>query len=216
MNVASYIENTLLRPDASAKDYIKLFEESMKAKIHAVCIPPERVMEARQYLASSELKICTVIGFPYGYSTYGVKYREACEATEAGADELDMVMPIGMFKDANGDTQITEQIMGIKKATGAVVKVIIETPFLNDEEIFRAAHLCRMGKADFVKTCTGIHGGATHESIPIIREAIGDTLGIKASGGIGSYRDALTFIDAGAERIGTSKGYKIWKESLDN
>ena len=216
MNIASYMDNTLLRPDAVEKDFVQLLEESMEANFYAVCIPPERVAWAKKYIHSSSLKICTVIGFPYGYSTHEVKYREACEATEAGADELDVVMPVGLFKDGHTDTEISEELDRIKKSTGAVLKVIIETPFLNEEEIFRASHLCLEGKADFVKTCTGIHGGAVLKSIPIIREGMGNAIGIKASGGIGSYRDALAFIEEGVTRIGTSKGHKIWKESLES
>ena len=216
MNMASCIENTLLRPDAGETDFIKLFEESMEAKFHAVCIPPARVVLAKKHLGSSRLKICTVVGFPYGYSTFEVQYREAHEAVESGADELDMVMSMGFFKDGNADVQISKEIRRIKEATGVPVKVIIETPFLDGEEVYRASRLCLASKADFVKTCTGIHGGADLKDIPIIREAVEDNLGIKASGGIGSLCDALAFVQAGVSRIGTSKGYKIWKESLEN
>ena len=215
-NISSYIDNTLLRPDAIEQDFVRLLDESMEAQFYAVCIPPQRVAWAQKYIASSVLKICTVIGFPYGYCTSETRYRESCEAVEKGADELDIVMPVGLFKDGRSDCDFSGEIERVKKATGSVIKVIIETPFLSDEEIFRASHLCSVGKADFVKTCTGIHGGAVLKSIPIIREAVGSSVEIKASGGIGSYGDALDFIEQGVTRIGTSKGHKIWKESIQN
>ena len=215
MNIASRIENTLLAPDACHKDFVRLLEESMEAPFHAVCIPPARVAWAEKYRGSSPLKICTVIGFPYGYSTAEAKRREARLAVDAGADELDMVMPLGTFKDGSSDERISEEIESVKGAAGVPLKVIIETPFLDGQEILRAARLCLEGKADFVKTCTGIHGGAVLESMPLIRRGMDGALGIKASGGIASLRDALAFVDAGATRIGTSKGYRIWRESLE-
>ena len=213
MNVSSYIENTLLRPDACEKDFINLFEESAEGNFHAVCVPLDRVSLAADYFSSSDVAVCTVVGFPCGYTYPACKIREAQEARQAGADELDMVMALGFFKDGK-DGRVVEEMAGIKKAVDLPLKVIIETTLLTPEEIFRASRLCMDGGADFVKTCTGFNGGATLESVGIIKEALKDTLQIKASGGISSYRDVLSFVEAGVSRIGTSKGHKIWQESL--
>ena len=213
MNIAPHIENTLLRPDATREDFMKLCEESMEAAFHCVCVPPNRIVEVKDCLRGSSVNVCTVIGFPYGYSTPQSKYKEACEAFEMGASELDMVMPVGVFKDAREHERMVREIEGLVSIGDAVIKVIIETPFLNEDEISQAAKTCVMGRAHYVKTCTGIHGGAQLDDIVTIRKAIAGSAKIKASGGIGSYRDAVAFVEAGAERIGTSKGHKIWQES---
>ena len=215
MTVASHIENTLLRPDACQRDFEKLLEESEKAVFHAVCVPLNRVPLAAKHLSSSKVAICTVIGFPCGYTSPACKIHEAEEAVQAGADELDMVMSLGSFKDGRDD-EVVAEIKGVKEVTGLPLKVIIETPLLTSDEIFRASRLCMDGGADFVKTCTGFNGGASLEHIGIIREAVKDAMEIKASGGISSYRDAMAFVDAGVSRIGTSKGYRIWCESLES
>ena len=214
MNIAPYIENTLLRPDAGESDYLKLFAESEAAGFHAVCIPPARLSLAREHLSSDKISLCTVIGFPCGYTSESCKMGEAREAVQNGADELDMVMSLGLFKDGQDD-KVVEEIRGVKMASKLPLKVIIEAPLLSGEEIFRAARLCMEGGADFVKTCTGFNGGASLESIGIIKEAVKGQLEIKASGGISSYSDALSFIDSGVSRIGTSKGHRIWQEALE-
>jgi deoxyribose-phosphate aldolase len=208
--LAKLIDHTLLKPDAKEDDIKKLCEEAIKYKFYSVCINPCYIELAKNFLKNSDIKICTVISFPLGASTTTIKIIEALEAVKIGADEIDMVMNIGMFKSKKYD-YIYEEISSIKKIIkDKILKVIIETAILNDEEKIKASEIVKKSGADFVKTSTGFsQGGATKEDILLIRKVVGDNFGIKASGGIKSYEQAIELINAGATRIGSSSSVKI-------
>lgn len=208
--LAKLIDHTLLKPDAKEDDIKKLCEEAIKYKFYSVCINPCYIELAKNFLKNSDIKICTVISFPLGASTTTIKIIEALEAVKIGADEIDMVMNIGMFKSKKYD-YIYEEISSIKKVIkDKILKVIIETAILNDEEKIKASEIVKKSGADFVKTSTGFsQGGATKEDILLIRKVVGDNFGIKASGGIKSYEQAIELINAGATRIGSSSSVKI-------
>jgi len=208
--LAKLIDHTLLKPDAKEVDIKKLCEEAIKYKFYSVCINPCYIELAKNFLKNSDIKICTVISFPLGASTTTIKIIEALEAVKIGADEIDMVMNIGMFKSKKYD-YIYEEISSIKKIIkDKILKVIIETAILNDEEKIKASEIVKKSGADFVKTSTGFsQGGATKEDILLIRKVVGDNFGIKASGGIKSYEQAIELINAGATRIGSSSSVKI-------
>lgn len=208
--LAKLIDHTLLKPDAKEDDIKKLCEEAIKYKFYSVCINPCYIELAKNFLKNNDIKICTVISFPLGASTTTIKIIEALEAVKIGADEIDMVMNIGMFKSKKYD-YIYEEISSIKKIIkDKILKVIIETAILNDEEKIKASEIVKKSGADFVKTSTGFsQGGATKEDILLIRKVVGDNFGIKASGGIKSYEQAIELINAGATRIGSSSSVKI-------
>ena len=208
--LAKLIDHTLLKPDAKEDDIKKLCEEAINYKFYSVCINPCYIELAKNFLKNSDIKICTVISFPLGASTTSIKIIEALEAAKIGADEIDMVMNIGMFKSKKYD-YIYEEISSIKKIIkDKILKVIIETAILNDEEKIKASEIVKKSGADFVKTSTGFsQGGATKEDILLIRKVVGDNFGIKASGGIKSYEQAIELINAGATRIGSSSSVKI-------
>ncbi|MDO4741487.1 MAG: deoxyribose-phosphate aldolase [Eubacteriales bacterium] len=210
MNLAKYIDNTLLKPAATAQQIRELCEESIEYGFASVCVNPAHVELAAGLLAGSGVKTCTVIGFPLGANTSAVKAFEAEKAVEDGADELDMVINIGALK-AGDDELVREDIEAVVQAgQGKLVKVIIETALLTDEEKVRACELAVEAGADFVKTCTGFSGGAanTHD-IALMRKTVGPEIGVKASGGVRTKEDALALIEAGATRIGTSSGKAI-------
>lgn len=208
--LARLIDHTLLKSDAKIDDIKKLCDEAIKYNFYSVCINPCYIKIAKDFLENSDIKITTVISFPLGASSIYVKIKEAEDAILNGADEIDMVMNIGMFKSGNYD-YIYEEISSIKKTIGKnILKVIIETSLLNDEEKIKASKIVKKSGADFVKTSTGFsQGGATKEDILLIRKTVGDNFGIKASGGIKSYEQALELIKAGATRIGSSSSVKI-------
>lgn len=208
--LARLIDHTLLKSDAKVDDIKKLCEEAIKYNFYSVCINPCYVKIAKDYLKNSDIKICTVISFPLGASSTYIKIKEAEDAIINGANEIDMVMNIGMFKSNNYE-YIYEEISSIKKTIGEnILKVIIETSLLNDEEKLKACKIVKKSGADFVKTSTGFsQGGATKEDILLIRKTVGDNFGIKASGGIKTYEQALELIKAGATRIGSSSSVKI-------
>lgn len=208
--LARLIDHTLLKSDAKIDDIKKLCDEAIKYNFYSVCINPCYIKIAKDFLENSDIKITTVISFPLGASSIYVKIKEAEDAILNGADEIDMVMNIGMFKSSNYD-YIYEEISSIKKTIGKnILKVIIETSLLNDEEKIKACKIVKKSGADFVKTSTGFsQGGATKEDILLIRKTVGDNFGIKASGGIKSYEQALELIKAGATRIGSSSSVKI-------
>ena len=208
--LAKLIDHTLLKPDAKEDDIKKLCEEAINYKFYSVCINPCYIELAKNFLKNSDIKICTVISFPLGASTTTIKIIEALEAAKIGSDEIDMVMNIGMFKSKKYD-YIYEEISSIKKIIkDKILKVIIETAILNDEEKIKASEIVKKSGADFVKTSTGFsQGGATKEDILLIRKVVGDNFGIKASGGIKSYEQAIELINAGATRIGSSSSVKI-------
>lgn len=212
MDIARYIDHTNLKPYASREDIIKLCEEAKEYNFYAVCVNPYRVKLAKQQLEGSDIKVATVIGFPLGATPTEVKVFEARKALEDGADELDMVINIGALKD--GDYEYVKndiaEVVKVAHERGAEVKVIIETCYLTEEEKIKACELAKEAGADFVKTSTGFGtGGATVEDVRLMREIVGPSMGVKAAGGIRTREQALTMIEAGATRIGTSSGVEI-------
>jgi len=207
-----YIDHTLLKPDATLDDIFLLCSEAKEYQFKSVCVNPSFVPFAKSYLEDSGVLICTVIGFPLGSTFTKTKIDETALAIQEGADEIDMVINIGMLK-AHQDEYVKEEIRLIKEACkGKTLKVIIETCLLTDEEKVRACHLIKEAGADFVKTSTGFSkGGATIEDVKLLRETVGPDFGVKASGGIRTHEDLIKMIEAGANRIGTSNGTKIIK-----
>lgn len=216
MKLNKYIEHTLLKQDAVKDELIKLFEEAKEYNFLGVCINPINVKFASEYLKNTDIKIVTVIGFPLGQSTTESKVLETIDAVKNGADEIDMVLNSGKLKDKEYEF-IVNEISKIKKACqGKLLKVILETDLLNQEEIRIASELCVQGGADFVKTSTGFvkNGtGAKVEHIKLMYETVKNAnLGVKASGGVKDRETAIAMIEAGATRIGTSSGVKICSE----
>lgn len=212
MNIAKYIDHTNLKSYATKEDIIKLCEEAKKYGFYAVCVNPYRVKLAKEHLKGTDIKVASVIGFPLGATPTEVKVFEAKKALENGADELDMVINIGALKDKDYEyvKKDIEDVTKVAHEKGAIVKVIIETCYLSEEEKEIACKLAMEAGADFVKTSTGFGTeGATIEDVKLMRKVVGDKLGVKAAGGIRTYEEALAMINAGANRIGTSSGVKI-------
>lgn len=210
--IAKMIDHTALSACADKKDIETLCAEAQQYGFGAVCVNPCRVALAASVLKSSAVKVVTVVGFPLGATTIRAKCEEAAEAVASGADEIDMVMNIGKFKDG-ADAYVAEEIAKVKQSCGVTLKVIIETCLLGDDEIARAARIAAESGADYVKTSTGFSkGGATAEAVKIIKRNCGRAK-IKAAGGIRDYQTALAMIAAGADRIGTSNGVAIVKEA---
>lgn len=210
MEINKYIDHTNLKAYATASDIKKLCKDARDNKFEAVCVNPYYVSLAKKELKNSNVQICTVIGFPLGMNATAVKEYEAIVAVEDGADEIDMVINIGALKDGNYD-YVKEEIESIRDAIdGRVLKVIIETCYLTDDEIIKMTEICNETFVNFIKTSTGFgEYGARIEDIELIGEHKSDVLEIKASGGIKTYDDALAMIKAGATRIGTSNGVEI-------
>lgn len=213
MDLNKYIEHTLLKQDATQAEVVKLLEEAVEYKFLGVCVNPINVCFAKQYLKDTGVKVVTVVGFPLGQTTCESKVLETIDAIKNGADEVDMVLNTGKLKDGEYDF-IVDEISKIKKACqGRVLKVILETDLLSQEEIKTASELCIKGGADFVKTSTGfVKGGvgAKVEDVKLMHETVkGAGLGVKASGGVRDKETAIAMIEAGATRIGTSSGVKI-------
>jgi len=203
--IAFYLDHTLLKQQSSAKDFEKLCNEAIELQVHSVCVPSNRVTFVAEKLAGSNVKICTVIGFPFGYATTQAKVAEAKVALEDGADELDMVIPVGLVKD--GDyAGVYNDVWSIVQVAGqAIVKAILETSELSLEEKIMAGSAACFAGARFLKTSTGFaSGGAQIDDIHILRQVAGDRIGVKASGGVKDRDFALALIQAGADRIGTS------------
>lgn len=206
------IDQTLLRSDAQEGDIIKLINEGMKYNFASVCLNPMWVALASSKMADSEVKVCTVVGFPLGANTTGTKAFETEQAIINGADEIDMVMNIGKLKDGDYDYVLNDinMICDIAHKNNKILKVIIESSLLTNDQIVNACKLIMDTGADFVKTSTGFSmGGATVEVIELIKKTVGNNLKIKASGGIKSAEDAIDLIEAGADRLGTSSGVEI-------
>ena len=212
MKLNKYIDHTLLKPDAQQEQIEKLIEEARVYDFASVCVNPTWVSFATEGLRDTDVKVCTVIGFPLGANTPAVKAFEAKDAIENGADEVDMVINIGALKSQNL-VLVEEDIAAVVEASGdTLVKVIIETCLLTDEEKVVACQLAQKAGADFVKTSTGFStGGATVHDVALMRKTVGPDMGVKASGGARSYEDAVAFIEAGATRIGASSGVAIMK-----
>ena len=210
MNKNKYIDHTLLKPESTPQDIEKICLEAKEYDFASVCIQPCYVKMAYGLLKDTDVKVCTVIGFPLGANTTETKIREACQAVEEGAEEIDMVINIGALKA--GDTvYVTEEIRRIKEAIGdLVLKVIIETCLLTDEEKVLACQCAVNAGADFVKTSTGFSkGGATVADVRLMKQTVGDRCQVKASGGIRTPEDFEAMVEAGATRIGTSSGIKL-------
>ena len=211
--ILKLVDHTLLKQQATWDDIKLICDDGIKYNVASVCIPASFVKRAKEYV-SDNLQICTVIGFPNGYSTLETKVFETKDAILNGADEIDMVINIGDLKDKNYDKILTE-INEIKNACqGKILKVIIETCLLSDEEKIKMCEIVSLSNADFIKTSTGFSTkGATFEDIKLFKENMKDGKGIKAAGGISSFEDAEKFIELGATRLGTSRLVKIIKES---
>ncbi len=206
------IDHTLLKPDATADMIAQLCFEARKYHFASVCVNPTHVKLSAELLQGSDVKVCTVIGFPLGATMTDVKVFETKNAIKDGATEIDMVINIGALKA--GDHQLVandiREVVSTSHAAGAIVKVIIETALLNDEEKVVASLLAKEAGADFVKTSTGFSsGGATVHDVALMRRAVGPSLGVKAAGGIRTQQDAEEMVAAGATRLGASAGVKI-------
>ena len=210
MKLNKYIDHTLLKPDASQEQIATLIEEAKKYDFASVCVNPTWVNFAAQALKATDVKVCTVIGFPLGANTPELKAFETSDAIQNGANEIDMVINIGALKSRNFDLVEKDIRAVVEAAKGTLVKVIIETCLLTDDEKVKACQIAQKAGADFVKTSTGFStGGATVEDVALMRKTVGPDMGVKASGGARSYEDALAFIEAGATRIGASSGVAI-------
>ena len=211
MDYAKMIDHTLLKTDAQKKDLDKLLLEAKKYNFMSVCVSPIWVKYAAEQLKDTNVKVCTVIGFPQGATPTEVKVFETKNAIENGATEVDMVIPVGVLKDKDY-IAVENDIRAVVEAakSKALTKVIIETCLLTDEEKIMACKLSKSAGADFVKTSTGFStAGATVKDIRLMRETVGEQMGVKSSGGVRSREDADAMIKAGATRIGTSNGVKI-------
>ncbi|AGK70809.1 deoxyribose-phosphate aldolase [Streptococcus cristatus] len=217
MKLNKYIDHTLLKPDASQEQIATLIEEAKKYDFASVCVNPTWVIFAAQALKGTDVKVCTVIGFPLGANTPELKAFETSDAIQNGANEVDMVINIGALKSRNFDLVERDIRAVVEAAKGTLVKVIIETCLLTDDEKVKACQIAQKAGADFVKTSTGFStGGATVADVALMRKTVGPDMGVKASGGARSYEDALAFIKAGATRIGASSGVAIMEGDVAN
>ncbi|MGN0546459.1 MAG: deoxyribose-phosphate aldolase [Acutalibacteraceae bacterium] len=209
--ILSHCDHTLLAVDAKWEDIKQICDDGIKYKTASVCIPASFVKQASEY-ADGKVKICTVIGFPNGYSTTASKVFEAADVVENGADEVDMVINIGWVKDGKFDDVLNE-IKAVKAACkGKILKVIIETCLLTDEEKIKMCLIVTDSGADYIKTSTGFSkGGATKEDIILFSKNIGNNVKMKAAGGIRSFEDAEAFLELGCDRLGTSAIVKLAK-----
>lgn len=212
-NVAGLIDHTLLKADATKEQIKVLCEEAREYKFASVCVNPTWVKYASELLEGSEVKVCTVIGFPLGASTPETKAFETKDAISNGAHEVDMVINIGALKDKDDELVERDIRAVVAAATGkALSKVIIETSLLSEEEKVRACEIAVKAGTDFVKTSTGFStGGATVEDVALMRKTVGPDIGVKASGGVRNTSDAEKIVEAGASRIGASAGVSIVK-----
>lgn len=211
MELAKYIDHTLLKTDAQRADVTKLIEEAKAYHFASVCVSPIWVSYVSEALRDTGIKTCTVIGFPQGATPSAVKAFETKQAVADGADEVDMVIAVGKLKDGD-DAYVKADIEAVVRAARgkALTKVIIETCLLTDEEKRRACLLAKEAGADFVKTSTGFAaGGATAADVKLMRESVGEAMGVKAAGGVRTRADAEAMLAAGATRLGTSSGVKI-------
>lgn len=212
ISLARLIDHTLLKPEATKEEIIKLCEEAKTYHFASVCVNPSWVKTCYEILKDTDVKVCTVVGFPLGATTTEVKRFEAEQALENGAGEIDMVINVGRLKSGDYDyvfNDINQVALACKKRL-AVCKVIIETSLLTDREKVIACVLSKKAQADYVKTSTGFSkGGATAADVALMRYVVGTAMGVKASGGVRSYEDAISMIKSGADRIGASASVKI-------
>ena len=212
MGLNKYIDHTILKATASNADVQKLCAEAIEHKFYSVCVNGCYVADAKHLLQGTDVKVAAVVGFPLGAMTTAAKVFEAKEAVENGASEIDMVINVAKLKDGEFE-YVENEIRQIKEAIGDnVLKVIIETCYLTDEEKVKACELSLAAKADFVKTSTGFGtGGATYEDVKLMKSVVGDNAKVKASGGVRDRETAQKYVDLGAERLGTSSGIEIVK-----
>lgn len=210
-DIASIIDHTILKPEATDADVRKVCDEAIQYKFKSVCVNTHYVVLVSKHLAGSGVDTCCVVGFPLGASSTRAKVDETIDAIKHGANEIDMVINVGALKSGNWD-RVKRDIEGVTSAAKgrAIVKVILETNLLTDEEKIKACTIAKMAGADFVKTSTGFNkGGATVEDIRLMRRVVGPNLGVKASGGVRDTETARAMMAAGATRIGTSSGIAI-------
>lgn len=214
MRLNKLIDHTILKTDATSKQIDKLLEEAKQHDFMSVCVSPLWVKKCADELKGTNVKVCTVIGFPQGTHTTESKVFETKDAIANGATEVDMVIAVGKLKEGDCD-YVFNDIKAVVNAAKphALVKVILETCLLTNDEVVTACNLCKKAGADFVKTSTGFStGGATAPIVKLMRETVGPDMGVKASGGVRSLEDAKVMIEAGANRIGTSNGTEIDRE----
>lgn len=215
-SIARLIDHTLLRPEAVHADIVELCRQARENNFASVCVNPYWVPLAASQLAGTQVKVCTVVGFPLGANSTETKVAETEDALRAGAQEIDVVLNIGAMRD--GEEETVEEEIGLVAAVchraGAILKVILETALLSDEQKTTACMLAKNAGADFVKTSTGFGpSGATAHDVALMRRAVGPEIGVKASGGIRTLDDLLQMLDAGATRIGASASVKIIQEA---
>lgn len=218
MELAKYIDHTVLKAQTTEDDVKKVCEEAKEYGFFSVCINPAYIEFSKEQLKGSDVKVCTVIGFPLGANTSEVKAFETIDAIKKGADEVDMVINIGALKDKKYDYVQNDIKAVVDAADGkALVKVIIETCYLTDEEKKIVCELAKKAGTDYVKTSTGFGtGGSTPQDIKLMRETVGENIGVKASGGVRSTADAQAVINAGASRIGASASISIVTGNKDS
>ncbi len=211
-NILTHVDHTLLKQESTWEQIKAICDDGIKFNTASVCIPPSFVKDSADY-CKGKIKVCTVIGFPNGYNTTACKVFETADAVKNGADEIDMVINIGWLKDKKYD-EIINEIKEIKTACdGKILKVIIETCLLTDEEKIKMCEIVTQAGADYIKTSTGFStGGATFDDIKLFSENIGENIKMKAAGGIKSLDDAEKFLSLGAERLGTSRIVSIAKD----
>ena len=213
MNYNKKIDHTVLKADTPLETIKRICDEAMEYGFASVCINPCHVAYCADYLKDSDVNVCTVIGFPLGANTSAVKAFETKDAIANGADEIDMVMNIGALKDKNYDLVRDDVKAVVEAANGTLVKVILETCLLTEDEIKKACELCVEAKADYVKTSTGFSTrGATIEDVRIMKEAVHGKAKVKAAGGVRTPEDMVKIVAAGADRIGTSAGCSLVKK----
>ena len=213
MNYNKMIDHTVLKADTPLETIKRICDEAMEYGFASVCINPCHVAYCAGYLKDSDVNVCTVIGFPLGANTSAVKAFETKDAIANGADEIDMVMNIGALKDKNYDLVRDDVKAVVEAANGTLVKVILETCLLTEDEIKKACELCVEAKADYVKTSTGFSTrGATIEDVRIMKEAVHGKAKVKAAGGVRTPEDMVKIVAAGADRIGTSAGCSLVKK----
>ena len=212
-DILAKVDHTLLAQTATWEEIRQICNDGMRYETASVCIPPSYVEQAKNYVGD-RLKICTVIGFPNGYNTTAVKEFETKDALKKGADEIDMVINLGWVKDGRFDL-VEKEIRTLKDACGGnVLKVIIETCLLTEEENAKMCEVVTNSGADFIKTSTGFStSGATFADVALFKEHVGPQVKIKAAGGISSFADAEKFVELGADRLGTSRLVKIMKQN---
>lgn len=211
-DILKHVDHTLLTQTATWDEIKQICDDAIKYKTASVCIPPSYVKEAKEYVGD-RMAVCTVIGFPNGYMTTATKEFETKDAISNGADEIDMVINIGWLKDRRLEL-IEDEIRTLKRACGSkILKVIIETCLLTDEEKIIMCELVTKAGADYIKTSTGFStAGATFDDVKLFSEHVGDSVRIKAAGGIASLDDAVKFLELGADRLGTSRIVKLVKQ----